>query len=792
MKQAHIIRRTKKLRQLRELLHSRQAIYLSSFFYSGKTVLLDQLAEALEEPVARFDAERDDWAAFEARALGMREGVLLIDSLHRPLPGATEAALAGLLGALPEGMRAVMAGRAQMPECLRKLCASGLITLLSKDFVMFSKDEMEQLLLDYGLSLPPADIEFLRQSTWGFPFAMQIAAQKLLKSPGRSIRAVSDETRQELSEILIEDVVLAFPEQERTLLYNLSPFERFTEEMARMVTGRADAPRMMAGIAHKSYMLVQAGPGRYTFVPFVRAALFREMKNLYSKDYIDGLYKRAALYFELENRAPEAIAYYMQLGDAEKIRELLIRETHSRPASGDCVALREAYRRLSEKTLLASPALMKGLCMTESLLGRAGESERWYQALARFAEEASPRDARRRAAREALAWLDIALPHRGARRLLKALLDADSFPALTQSDTWRDGFNAADDSISLLNGGKDLSCWVPHAGRLYRLFREPAERALGPEGRGLADIALGETMLEADLAGNYGPALDRLCAGLSMIADAPEIRCAAVGIQSRIVAVQGGAEEALSMIDHLIDGLPERAPARLRENLAVWRLTLRLWQGDTQEALAWLESGAPDETGDFVILDRYQYMLKLRLYIVTGRWPETRLLCARLRHCFESYDRPYMRIQLHLLEAVIDRQLGEGDWRENLGRALALARRYNLVRVIADEGAAVVDMLGELDLPDGPWEHGLLRLTRAQAAHYPHSMKPAASRPMFTDREYQVYSLMIAGYRNAKIAAILNITERTVKHYTAEIYRKLGVATRAEALNRAAALGDMK
>ena len=43
MAQPPIIRRTEKLRTLTALLQERGTVYLSAFFYSGKTVLLDQL-----------------------------------------------------------------------------------------------------------------------------------------------------------------------------------------------------------------------------------------------------------------------------------------------------------------------------------------------------------------------------------------------------------------------------------------------------------------------------------------------------------------------------------------------------------------------------------------------------------------------------------------------------------------------------------------------------------------------------------------------------------------------------
>ena len=791
MRHPHIIRRTEKLRQIRALLEEGRVVCLSSFFYSGKTALMNQLAEALEGPVERFEAEKDDWPAFEQRARALHRGALLIDGLNW-LPQDRADALAALLTSLPEGVQAVLAGRAQLPAGLKRLCATGEIALLDKDFMMFTVEETEQLFLDYGIRLTPQEIGLLQAALWCWPFATHLVARKRLKHPERTLSAICQEARRELMDILISDVVLALPEQERMLLYSLSPFERFSADMARMVTGRADAPRMMSALAQKSYILFHEAPDVYYFIPFVRMALFEEMKNFYSPEYIDGQYRRAALYCELQNRLPEAIAWYTRMGDREKIRELLIRDTHKRPASGDYTALRPAYALLSEDVLRASPELMKGMCIIESLLCRPEESERWYAELKRFARETPARDARRRAAEEALAYLDICLPHRGTGHLLNTLVATARLRTLTQSDSWRSGFSVAGNGVSLLNGGKDFCRWVPHGRELYRLLKGSVERALGRGGSGMADIALAECALETDLTGDYGPALEALSAGLSRASGDLELRCAALGIQSRIAAAQGDAPGAIRTVDHLIASLPEDAPPRLIENLRIHRLWLLLLTGETREALDWLKDDAPDDAGEFMILDRYRYLLKLRLRIISGQWPGAALLCARLRHYLDSYDRPYMRIQLHLLEAVIHRRGGREQWRSELEAALALARRYRLIRVIADEGVAIVDMLGELDLPEDAWSQAVLRLTRAQAARYPACMKPASGRPLFTDREYQVYSLMLAGYKNAKIAAILSISERTVKHYTAEIYRKLGVATRSEALSRAAELGDVR
>ena len=878
MAQLPIIRRTEKLREITALLKNRKIVYLSAFFYSGKTILIDQLCEHWERQslfdgaasrnrtgkVLRFDSLRDDWGDFYRLVLQEKDGrqekgtqqesgsgreehtLIVIDSMDNP-SCAMASEMVTMLAALSENQYAVLAGRGQLPSALYSLCSTGVITVLGKDFMMFNEEEIIQLFLEYGIELAPSDVRMIQDWLWGWPFSLHILAQQILRGSKALLPTHIHYTRAEIKRILVSDVVLTFPEPERLLLYHLSPFERFSEDMARIVTGRNDAPRMMEEIARKSHMLLHAGEGEYAFIPIVRQALFSEMRNLYTQGYIDEQYKRAALYHELQNQVPKALAYYRQLGDTDKIRDLLIRDAFSRPADGDYVDLREGYAALDMDTLLASPELIKGKCEIESLLGHAEESEKWYQILEAFIRQTPALDARHKTAEEARAYLDLCLSQRGSKNTLKRLLAAAETPDLLQSPAWREGFSVSGNSVSLMNGGLDFCRWVQHGWRIYHLFKDPIELALGRGGSGVADIAIAERELEARLDGDYSLAMRKVREGIQRIADNPDIYFAAIGIQSRILVAQGNLDEAVRMMDHAVESLSgqqphtltqryfqmesqvqsqrymQRHPRRLKKNLATFRMYLALLRGETADARNWLETEAPDETGDFIILDRYEYMLKLRVYLIQGQYAKVPFLSALLRQYFESYDRPYMLIQLDLLEAIFlyrggnaglrndtergkkaglrdDLRRGGSEaesggspgWRERMQEALALARRYGLVRVIANEGIAVIDMLNEMKLPQDPWMQGVMTLTRRQAAFYSNFMKPAADKPVFTDREYQVYSLMTAGYKNAKIASILNISERTVKYFCGMIYQKLGVSTRAEALSRAAELGDIK
>src|SRR5262245_29320968 len=58
-----------------------------------------------------------------------------------------------------------------------------------------------------------------------------------------------------------------------------------------------------------------------------------------------------------------------------------------------------------------------------------------------------------------------------------------------------------------------------------------------------------------------------------------------------------------------------------------------------------------------------------------------------------------------------------------------------------------------------------------------------------TPREREILALIVEGLTSRQVASRLHRSERTVETHTANLYRKLGVGTRVQAVRRAAALG---
>ena len=149
--------------------------------------------------------------------------------------------------------------------------------------------------------------------------------------------------------------------------------------------------------------------------------------------------------------------------------------------------------------MLASPDLMAALSMVCSVRLDAAGSERWYQALVRYAEQAEG-DAKKRAMENQI-YLDIELPHRGSSKMVEIL--QRSAKTAEQEHLYLGNLRVTDGIPSLLNGGKDFCEWSKRDRELAGSIGKIVEFVLGKYGKGLVNLALAESFFEHALAHRY-------------------------------------------------------------------------------------------------------------------------------------------------------------------------------------------------------------------------------------------------------------------------------------------------
>ena len=185
-------------------------------------------------------------------------------------------------------------------------------------------------------------------------------------------------------------------------------------------------------------------------------------------------------------------------------------------------------------------------------------------------------------------------------------------------------------------------------------------------------------------------------------------------------------------------------------------------------------------------------MVKARCYIAQGKYMETITLLNRLIQYGTEYDRTIIRIQARLLLAITLYRVKDEHWREILEEALLEAQNYQYIRMIAEEGGAVLPLLQEMQTKlDKDYKKKLVQCVKEQALIYPSYLKVEnANVQSLTATERQVLKLLGRGRKNKEISEFLNISLNTVAYHTKNIYQKLGVNNRTQATNIAKMMDD--
>jgi LuxR family maltose regulon positive regulatory protein len=197
----------------------------------------------------------------------------------------------------------------------------------------------------------------------------------------------------------------------------------------------------------------------------------------------------------------------------------------------------------------------------------------------------------------------------------------------------------------------------------------------------------------------------------------------------------------------------------------------------------WVEK-EPNENTEFCILDCYRYLTKLRCYIALEECDRAWNLSNKLELYFTSYKRAYMSMENTLLRAIVAYRMNKPVWRELFQSALEKARERKFIWVIAREGIAIKPMIEALELHgDDDYMRRLLIKQKEMTCCYPRylSRSHVLEEPM-TDMENKILSLHAEGIQTDEILDILCITKRTLKFHNGNIYRKLHVKNKQEAV----------
>jgi len=256
-------------------------------------------------------------------------------------------------------------------------------------------------------------------------------------------------------------------------------------------------------------------------------------------------------------------------------------------------------------------------------------------------------------------------------------------------------------------------------------------------------------------------------------------------VLSRARAAQGDAEAALRTLDDLAPMEP-RIP----------------WIADVSAALRAQLQPLASTTFDLSRGQEAHMRSRHRLlpFVYEHMWiaPVAQLLARggemRARQALVALDTlepeaawlPWLRIKTLTLRALACHILGDVSAAlDALRGALQLAEPEGFVRVIVDEGASLPPLLRALRGQQRQTPYVDYIVSATAGAGQPAAPVAGTMTPMLSSRELDVLRLVALGRSNAQIARELIVATSTVKTHVNNIFGKLGVTTRAEAIARA-------
>ena len=760
--------------QFDRFVQSGRVLFLSAPCGFGKSTVANVLLKG--RTVLRMSAGAPD---FSLAALPKGWDVLLIDDFQFLQEESDRQCLCEQIRANGE-KRFVLLSRGVVPGYLQMFQFAGLMTVLNADDLLFDRDDIRKLFAAVGIGATDGEISGILKESFGYPLGVVITARCMSGDRAFGPEIVT-RAYQEVFSYFEEAVYRRFDLPLRRFLLELSLFENFDPEMARMVSGDPRAGEFLDWLCRNTTMLRCDGVDCFHFWPQFRAFLLWEMEREYLPEKRNGLFSRGGLYYELKEDYAHALECYTRSGDHTKVSELLIRNAELHPGMGHYGEMEKYYRSLPESEILASPALMQGMSMLCALATDYEGSERWYRELKKFADRCGKQDAAGKQARSRLAWLDISLPQRDAEKLTETIPAV--FRLLSNKEVSLPPFSVTSTLPGIMNGGKDFSGWSKRDDLLYNTLRIPVEAVLGKDGVGLADCAIAESKFEKgeDISDRMLPLVSRM----SEIRQkgTPDMEFAINGLLARSQLANGRGEDACRTVTVLREEFEGRGLTRFLPNMDALLCRIALHIGDWDSADEWYRTKAPRDPMHLNVMRRYQYFTQAMVELAAGRPDAALMTLSPLEPYCKNCARHIDGIHLNVLFAIaLYRQRDEG-WKDRLSAALDGAEEYRFIRTVGVYGNAVLPLLEKLPRKDASkWYKRLLADVRAQAAFYPFYLQPQlAAGEALTPMELQILHLICADKSNAEIAQIMDIKLPTVKTHVSHILNKLDVKRRSEA-----------
>lgn len=780
---------------------------------------------------------RNDPALSEARRF-----VLVLDDYHLVTGQAVNELLLEILRHPPQTMRLVLVTRSDPALPLAKLRARGQVLEIRRHNLLFTLEET-QAFFDRAIEEPVSQevVAFLAEKMEGWITGLHLAALNLRQASNPDIFLLDLKSSEHYAmDYLLDEALALQPPMIQELLLRTSILDRLNGPLCEAVTGWDDPERdgqaYLDWLERNNLFIVALDNHQqwYRYHHLFQRLLRNRLERQASASLIADLHRRASGWYASNGYVDDAITHALQAGDEAAAVQIVEAHRHEAMNQERWQQLEHWLRLIPRRLIDQRPELLLAEAWDLTRRWRLADLPHYLNRIQALLESTSPPElvaSLLRAEVDALrsivcyylldgertfdlansalqtlpmtystargfAWMYCAAglqamgDIRGARNVLhdglkEDVMHGNAFPSRVLIAlcilNWTTGDLAGLDQAAtyFLRLAEERN--LPESTQWARYFRGCAAYQLN-------DLAAAEGEFAAVVGQPY-------------LAHSFTFSQSAYGLAS-VYQAQGAGDQARARVESVQAYGLEINNTRILADAGAFLAELAWRQGRRAEAHRWAESV---DCGALLVPMTTFYvsaitLAKVLLDIGTATsLLEAGDLLARLRTIVEKQQNTRHAIEVLALQSLLlDAQGQQSAARQSLLQAVILAEPGGILRAFVDLGPKMRDLLTRLRSQGGASDfvnrillafpgNGAANPALAQPGS-PLSHQPGLVEPL-TNRELEILELLARRLSAKEIAQRLVISDRTVKRHSANIYQKLGVSGRQQAVAAALALG---
>lgn len=751
--------------------------------------------------------------------------LLILDDYHLITHPAIQQVMASLIRHQPPTLQLLLITRVDpaLPLLARRRAQQHLLEVRAADLRFALAETRDILSQTTGAKVDEATAVLLEEQTEGWIIGLQMAGLSLREQPDSAAFARAFQARHHrlIMDFLFDEVLAHQPRAVWEFLLKTAVLERLCHSLCAAVVGQQPdgAAPMLEELARTGLFLVSLDEEGiwYRYHPLFRELLRRRLAQEWGSAQIATLHGRAGAWLAAQGFTEAALRHLLTAGDRATAVTLIEAQCHEILNQGNFHLLARWLGLLPEEAILQRPALLQHkawvlrwqakfqalppvLQQAEALLAQEknmvarknsdldilrGERDAMRSEMAFFQNEFGASVAYAQSA------LDHLPPHYAFAQGLAALFVLIGQQSLGQTEA----------ALEKLNVWLDEDRFQHHAARYGLLLAAGAIYGMVGDLKRLEQI--GKHLLQAGLAKEHlgsiawashflGHAyyqwdrLEEAAAHWSTVAKWRYHANFLVYHDAMLGLVlidhsQGNLSEAQQTLDTLTQVMLEINQVQFTPQLEAFRTRLALLRGEVGTATHWLQTGVKPARMSLWFWEGND-LTHVKALMAQGTAVSYQKAADLLTSCQQYAQETaniWLLIQIWALRALLAQAQGQAEEALTTAeRSVRLAEPGGYLRLFVELGGEMADLLAQLA------KRGIAPAYIGRILAVFRTGQPPEPEAM-TGRELQILALLQQGLSDKEIAERLTLSVLTVKKHNRNIYQKLGVNGRRQAIAKA-------